>query len=372
VDAAASLTTDDLDYDLPVELIAQHPAPERGASRLMVLEAGSSEPRALGRFDELLLDQLREDDLVVANDARVLHARIPLRRATGGAGEVLLLAPTDQQPSDASTCRWEAMARPARKFRDGMVVQAVHGGDDRDAAVTFVERSSSQTWVVELPVGLGEVPAWLLEHGELPLPPYVTERGQDGDRYQTVHARVDGSVAAPTAGLHFDDELWARVRERVDQVSYVTLHVGAGTFLPVSDGSLDEHVMHHERYEVPSATDIEIRRALADGRRIVAIGTTTTRVLEHVYATDTPELSGSTDLFIVPGHEWSCVGAMVTNFHLPRSTLIALVMAFLGREETRAAYERAIADGMRFYSFGDAMFIHGRPIARRDHLGVPG
>ncbi|MCW2922222.1 MAG: S-adenosylmethionine/tRNA-ribosyltransferase-isomerase [Thermoleophilia bacterium] len=362
MDAAASLTTDDLDYVLPAELVAQHPAPERGASRLMVLEAGSGEPIALGRFDELLLGQLREDDLVIANDARVLHARIPVQRATGGVGEALLLAPAETQPADAGRCRWSAMARPARKYRDGMEVATVRG----DASLTFVERSSSQTWTVELPVGLDEVPAWLLAHGELPLPPYVTERGQDEGRYQTVHARVDGSVAAPTAGLHFDDELWARVRDRCE-VAHVTLHVGAGTFLPVSDGSLDEHVMHHERYEVSEATDIAVRAALAAERRVVAVGTTTTRVLEHVYATDTPQLSGSTDLFIVPGHEWSCVGALLTNFHLPRSTLIALVMSFLGRDETRRAYARAIEERMRFYSFGDAMFVHGRPVAAGDH-----
>lgn len=358
----ASLTTDDLDYDLPDELVAQHPAPERGASRLMVLEAGGGEHTAIGRFDELLLDQLRGDDLVVANDARVLHARIPVRRATGGSGEALLLTPADVQPDDPERCRWTAMARPARKFRDGMTVATVNG----EADVTFVERSSSQTWIVELPISLDQVPGWLLAHGELPLPPYVTERGQDDARYQTVHARVDGSVAAPTAGLHFDEALWAKVGERVGGVAHVTLHVGAGTFLPVSDGSLAEHVMHHERYEVPAETDVAVRRALTEGRRIVAVGTTTTRVLEHVYGSDAAQLSGSTDLFIVPGHDWACVGALLTNFHLPKSTLIALVMSFLGRDATRAAYERAIRERMRFYSFGDAMFIHGRAIAPRD------
>ncbi len=359
--APASLTTDDLDYELPDELVAQHPAPERGASRLMVLEAGSAEPRSLGRFDELLLDQLRADDLVVANDARVLHARIPLRRPTGGAGEVLLLAPSDTQPDDARRCRWTAMARPARKYRDDMEVATATG----EAAIRFIERGGPQTWTVELPVALDAVPTWLLAHGELPLPPYVTERDQDESRYQTVHARVDGSVAAPTAGLHFDDAMWERVRDRCD-VAHVTLHVGAGTFLPVADGSLDAHVMHHERYEVPPSTDAAVRRALAAGRRIVAIGTTTTRVLEHVYGTTGgDELAGSTDLFIVPGHEWSCVGALLTNFHLPKSTLIALVMSFLGEDETRAAYARAIEERLRFYSFGDAMFVHGRPVRPR-------
>lgn len=362
MNSAPTLTTDDLDYELPPELVAQHPAPERGASRLMVLEAGSGEPTAIDRFADLLLEQLRDGDLVVANDARVLHARIPLRRETGGAGEVLLLAPTDHQPEAPGRSRWSAMARPARKFRDGMAVATTLGDDH--AMIVFVERGTPQTWTVELPVGLDEVPSWLLEHGELPLPPYVTERGQDESRYQTVHARVDGSVAAPTAGLHFDEELWARVRERCE-VAHLTLHVGAGTFLPVADGALEDHVMHHERYEIAPDADVAIRRALADGRRIVAIGTTTTRVLEHVYASErgaagAGELAGSTDLYIVPGHDWQCVGALLTNFHLPKSTLVALVMALLGRDETRAAYARAIEERMRFYSFGDAMFIHGR------------
>jgi S-adenosylmethionine:tRNA ribosyltransferase-isomerase len=354
---ATSLDTDDLDYELPAELVAQQPAPERGGSRLMVLDAGDPEPMAIGRFDALLLDQLQDDDLVIANDARVLHARIPVERATGGRGELLLLAPADAQPDDAARCRWVAMARPARKYREDMEVATLHGA----GRVRLVERTGSQTWTVDLPCALDEVPAWLLEHGELPLPPYITERGQDESRYQTVHARVEGSVAAPTAGLHFDDTMWGAVRARCD-VAHLTLHVGAGTFLPIGDGSLADHVMHHERYEVAPATDAAIRSQLADGGRVVAIGTTSTRVLEHVYGPAGGPLAGSTDLFITPGFEWSCVGALLTNFHLPKSTLVALVMAFHGIEPTRAANRRAIAERMRFYSFGDAMFIHGPPV----------
>lgn len=350
------LTTDDLDYDLPPELVAQQPPATRGASRLMVLDAGEAEPRAIGRFDELFLEQLRPGDLVVANDSRVLNARVPVERATGGRGELLLLAPSDVQLDVVGRSRWTAMARPARKYREGMTVATVLGGDD--ATVTCVQRTGSQTWDVDLPVDLDDVPQWLRAHGELPLPPYVVERGQDDARYQTVHARVEGSVAAPTAGLHFDEELWRRIGE-VAQVAHVTLHVGAGTFLPVSDGTLDDHVMHHERYEVPAATDAAVRAALAEGRRVVAIGTTSARVLESVYGPRRGGLTGSTDLFIQPGYEWGCVGALLTNFHLPKSTLVALVMAFHGIEATRAAYERAIAERMRFYSFGDAMFLHG-------------
>ena len=358
----ASLTTDDLDYDLPPELVAQHPPERRGDARLMVLQAGEGEPRAITTFsaDDGFVAQLRPDDLVVANDSRVLNARVRVQRATGGRGELLLLAPADTQPDQADArCRWVAMARPARKYRAGDEVTTLAG----DARITTVERTDehAQTWVVELPVTLADTPRWLLEHGELPLPPYVTERGQDPDRYQTVHARLDGSVAAPTAGLHFDEALWAAVRARCE-VAHVTLHVGAGTFLPVGDGPLDEHVMHHEQYEVPPATDAAITRAMAEGRRIVAIGTTTTRVLETVYAHADAPRTGSTDLFILPGRPWACVGALLTNFHLPKSTLIALVMAFHGIEPTRAAYRRAIAEHLRFYSFGDAMFLHGPPV----------
>jgi S-adenosylmethionine:tRNA ribosyltransferase-isomerase len=309
---------------------------------------------AIGRFDELLLDQLQDDDLVIANDARVLHARIQVERATGGRGELLLLAPAELRPEDAARCRWIAMARPARKYREGSEVATLDGS----ARIGLVARTGSQTWEVELPCSLDEVPAWLLAHGELPLPPYITERGQDEARYQTVHAATEGSVAAPTAGLHFDEAMWDAVRRRCD-VAHLTLHVGAGTFLPINDGSLADHVMHHERYEVPADTDAAIRAQLADGGRIVAIGTTSTRVLEHVYGPSGGALAGSTDLFIVPGHEWSCVGALLTNFHLPKSTLVALVMSFHGIDATRAAYARAIQERMRFYSFGDAMFVHG-------------
>lgn len=365
---ASSLTIDDLDFDLPDELIAQQPAPERGGSRLLVLDADASEVREIGRFDELLLPQLHEDDLVVANDARVLHARIRVVRPTGGAGEALLLAPATEQPADPMRCRWTAMVRPARKFRDGMEAATA----DQSSSVTFVERTGDQTWTVELPTAMGDVPAWLRAHGELPLPPYVTERGQDPDRYQTVHAAHDGSVAAPTAGLHFDDALWARVREHCE-VAFVTLHVGAGTFLPVTADRLDEHVMHHEQYEIGESADAAIRTALAAGRRIVAIGTTTTRVLEHVYAAEGSveerPLAGSTDLLIQPGHEWACVGALLTNFHLPRSTLLALVMSFAGTDTARMAYRTAIDEHLRFYSFGDAMFIHGRGRTCGDRLG---
>jgi S-adenosylmethionine:tRNA ribosyltransferase-isomerase len=205
-----------------------------------------------------------------------------------------------------------------------------------------------------------DAPGWLLEHGLVPLPPYIEANGQDPARYQTVYADEAGSVAAPTAGLHFDEQLWARVRERCE-VAHVTLHVGAGTFQPVRADDLADHDMHAERYAVPPATDAAVRDALAAGRRVVAIGTTTTRVLESVYGPSALPLAGSTRLFVTPGYAFGCVGAMLTNFHLPRSTLLALVMALAGEATTRAAYAQAIEQRMRFFSFGDAMFVHGQP-----------
>ena len=358
------LTLDELDFELPSELIAQQPPDDRGAAQLMVVPAGASEPSCIGRFDEAFVAALRPGDLVIANNSRVLNARIPIVRSTGGEGELLLLAPLDEQPLDGASA-WTAMARPARKFQPGTdVATKLADATGAVGSVRLVERTGSQTWTVVLPVELDAVPGWLLTHGELPLPPYVTERGQEDGRYQTVHARHDGSVAAPTAGLHFSDATWARVREVAD-IAHVTLHVGAGTFLPVSVDDLDEHVMHHERYEVPDATDTAVRAAMAEGRRIIAIGTTSARVLESVYGERAAPRSGSTDLFIRPGYQWSCVRALLTNFHLPKSTLIALVMAFQGMEETRAIYRHAIDQQLRFFSFGDAMFLEGPPRATR-------
>lgn len=351
---------DELTYDLPEALIAQYPAPERGDSRLMVIEGGGG-VAGIASFSSSFPAQLRDDDLVVANNSRVLQARIPVTRPTGGAGEVLLLEPvTDRQ--------WSALARPSRKLQPGTQLITKNG-----ETVTCVEQNADTTWTVELPVAEPQAAAWMLEHGELPLPPYITPNGQSPDRYQTVFSQDHGSVAAPTAGLHFDEELWKQIGERCETAT-VTLHVGAGTFMPVRDNDLENHDMHAERYEISTDTDTAIRNAMREGRRIVAIGTTTTRVLESVYNvdgfidsrvpnhTDESPLSGRTRLFIRPGFEFQCVDAMLTNFHLPKSTLLALVMAFAGESTIREAYERAIFEQMRFYSFGDAMFVTRKPV----------
>jgi S-adenosylmethionine:tRNA ribosyltransferase-isomerase len=308
------MKSSELDYDLPSELIAQHPPERRDDSRLLVYERAGGAVRHR-RFSELP-GEVR-GALVVVNDTRVVPARIPIERPRG---EVLLLEPLGDGV-------WEALARPTRRLRAG----------GRYGPVELIERLGEGRWRVRLS---GE-PA-----GETPLPPYITEPLADPERYQTVYARESGSAAAPTAGLHFTPDLLAKL-----DVERVTLHVGLDTFRPIAAEHLDEHRLHGERYEVRPAAWERIRSA----ERVLAVGTTTVRVLETL-ARGGP-LSGRTDLFVTPGFEFRRVDALLTNFHLPRSTLLALVMAFAGVEETRELYRLAIADGYRFYSFGDAMLI---------------
>jgi S-adenosylmethionine:tRNA ribosyltransferase-isomerase len=303
-----------LDYELPPELIAQHPAERRDASRLLVYDRSSGAVRH--RTFAELPDELR-GELVVVNDTRVVPARIPI---SSPRGEVLLL-------ERLGNGTWEALARPTRRLRAGR----------RYGPVELLEHLGEGRWRLRLD---GE-PA-----GETPLPPYITEPLGDPSRYQTVYAREPGSAAAPTAGLHFTPELLARL----DPVR-VTLHVGLDTFRPVTEERLEEHRIHGERYEVEPSAWERIRAA----RRVLAVGTTTVRVLETL-ARGGP-LSGRTELFITPGFEFRRTDALLTNFHLPRSTLLALVMAFTGVEETRRLYRLAIEERYRFYSFGDAMLL---------------
>ena len=307
---------EELDYELPAELIAQRPAQRRDASRLLVYDRTSGDVRH-GRFAGLP-DELEPDELVVVNDTRVLPARIPIERPRG---EVLLLERTDEDGF------WEGLARPTRRLRAGR----------RYGPVELVEHLGEGRWLLRLE---GE-PA-----GDVPLPPYITEPLADAERYQTVYAVAEGSAAAPTAGLHFTPELVARL-----PVERVTLHVGLDTFRPVTAAELEQHELHSERYEVAPEAWERIRGA----RRVLAVGTTTVRVLESL-ARGAP-LAGRTGLFITPGFEFRRVDSLLTNFHLPRSTLLALVMAFCGIEETRRLYGLAIAERYRFYSFGDAMLI---------------
>ena len=304
----------ELDYELPPELIAQHPAERRDASRLLVYE------RSTGAIRHRTFAELPEElagELVVVNDTRVVPARIPL---SSPRGEVLLL---ERLPDGT----WEALARPTRRLRAGR----------RYGPVELLEHLGEGRWRLRLE---GE-PA-----GETPLPPYITEPLGDLSRYQTVYARDPGSAAAPTAGLHITPELLARL----DPVR-VTLHVGLDTFRPVTEERLEEHRIHGERYEVEPAAWERIRAA----ERVLAVGTTTVRVLETL-ARGGP-LAGRTELFVTPGFEFRRVDALLTNFHLPRSTLLALVMAFAGVEETRRLYRLAVEERYRFYSFGDAMLL---------------
>ena len=313
------MDTSALEYELPPELIAQRPADRRDESRLLVYERASGEVRHR-RFSELL-GELAPDELVVVNETRVIPARLRLERPGGGEAEVLLLERV------SANGLWEGLARPSRRLRPGQ----------RLGPVELVEPLGGGRWRLRLE---GE-PA-----GETPLPPYITQSLDDPERYQTVYAREEGSAAAPTAGLHFTPELLGRL-----DVERVTLHVGLDTFRPVESATLEEHEIHTERYSVEPAAWERIRTA----ERVLAVGTTTTRVLETL-ASNTL-LQGRTGLFITPGFEFKRVDSLLTNFHLPRSTLLALVMAFAGIEETRRLYELAIAERYRFYSFGDAMLI---------------
>ena len=307
-----------LEYELPPELIAQRPAERRDESRLLVYDRSTG---AVGhrRFSELP-DEL-SGELVVVNETRVIPARLRLRRPGGGDAEVLLL---ERVGPDGV---WEGLARPTRRLRAGQQL----------GPVELLEPLGEGRWLLRLE----GAPA-----GEMPLPPYITERLDDPERYQTVFAREEGSAAAPTAGLHFTPELLASL-----DVARVTLHVGLDTFRPVEAETLDEHRIHSERYEVAAPEWERIRVA----ERVLAVGTTTVRVLETL-ARGAP-LEGRTELFITPGFEFRRVDALLTNFHLPRSTLLALVMAFAGIEETRRLYGLAIEERYRFSSFGDAMLI---------------
>ncbi len=305
---------EELAYELPRELIAQHPAEQRDASRLLVYE------RATGEIRHRVFSDLPEEldgELVVVNDTRVVPARI---RIDEPRGEVLLLERVSEN-------EWEALARPTRRLKAGRTY----------AGVELLEHLGEGRWRVRLQ---GD------PDGEAPLPPYITAPLGDPERYQTVYARDPGSAAAPTAGLHFTPELLARL-----DVERVTLHAGLDTFRPVTEQTLEEHRIHGERYSVaPGAWE-----RIADAERVLAVGTTTVRTLETVARTG--ELEGRTELFITPPFEFRRVDALLTNFHLPRSTLLALVMAFAGVDETKRIYETAVAERYRFYSFGDAMLV---------------
>lgn len=338
-------------FDLPQELIAQHPAAQRDASRLMVVKCDGIEHRIFTDLPTLV----RPGDLLVLNDTRVIAARIVgTRESSGGAVELLLLGPADARRYDPQATRWTALARPARRLHIGDVIRF---GDFGSARITAIGEDGIREIDLDLHVPFED---FLDRAGRLPLPPYIhTDEREARERYQTIFARVPGSVAAPTASLHFTQRVLDAVRERGAELAYVTLDVGLGTFRPMKAPRLSDHVMHAERYDIPAATVQAIERTRARSGRVIAAGTTVVRTLEGCVA-DRGGIAageGSTQLFITPGFRFAVVDAMVTNFHLPQSTLLVLVSAFAGRERILDAYRTAVEERYRFFSFGDAMWL---------------
>jgi S-adenosylmethionine:tRNA ribosyltransferase-isomerase len=336
--------TADFDYQLPPELIAQHPTVQRDAARMLVLDPSS---RLVDRTVRDLPAYLEAGDVVVLNDSRVLPARLIGRRRDGAEAEVLLL-----RPLPGGHSRWEALIRPARRLATGSQVTF-----ENSALAVAIEARDGETATVRLD-GVADPLSEVRRIGEMPTPPYIKERLVDRERYQTVYARAEGSAAAPTAGLHFTPELLSAVRDRGVRVAFVTLHVGLDTFRPVRVDDPAEHRIHREWYRIDEGSVEAINEARRHGRRVIAVGTTCVRVLESAVAEGGVAAGeGWTGLFILPGYRFRVVDAMLTNFHLPKSTLLMLVSAFTGRDRILAAYATAIERRYRFYSFGDCMLI---------------
>lgn len=341
------LTTEDFDFDLPEELIAQTPLADRSASRLLVLD------RKTGAISDkhfaAILDELNPGDALVMNDTRVLPGRLYGEKPdTGGHLEVLLLT---NQEGDT----WETLIKPAKRAKVGTKISF---GDGRLQAVVEEELEHGGRIITFSYDGIF---LEILESlGEMPLPPYIKERLEDPERYQTVYAKENGSAAAPTAGLHFTKELLEKIQAKGVELVYLTLHVGLGTFRPVSVDNIADHQMHSEFYRLTEDAAAKLREVKANGGRIVAVGTTSIRTLETIGTKFSGEIkadSGWTDIFITPGYTFKVVDAFSTNFHLPKSTLVMLVSAFAGRENVLHAYQHAIEERYRFFSFGDAMFV---------------
>ena len=353
--SSSAFSTSDFDFALPPELIAQHPAPERSASRLLDGSGAAPADRVFRDLPQLL----QPGDLLVFNDTRVVKARLFGRKSTGGRLELLI----ERVLADGTVA---AHLKVSKKPQPGSVLH-MDGGFEAELLGRWPDAGGA---LFRLRLS-GDSHALMQAHGHMPLPPYI-ERQQDADsdpataaedeqRYQTVFARRPGAVAAPTAALHFDEALLEMIAARGVQRAAVTLHVGAGTFQPVKTESLDQHVMHRERYEIPAATQQAVADCQARGGRVVAVGTTTVRSLEAWAATG--QASGDTDIFITPGYGFRVVDALLTNFHLPRSTLMMLVSAFAGHEHIMALYRHAVAGRYRFFSYGDAMWLLRRHAA---------
>lgn len=339
------MRTDDFDFELPEELIAQTPLSKRDSSRLLVLnkETGDIEHKV---FTDIL-DYLVEGDVLVLNDTKVMPARIyGVKEETNAAIEILML-------KEINDDIWECLVKPAKRIHIGDVVKF---SDKLKAECTSIGEEGIRGFKFIYDGIFYEI---LDELGEMPLPPYIHEKLQDKDRYQTVYAKNIGSAAAPTAGLHFTPELLNKIEEKGVIVKYVTLHVGLGTFRPVNVEDVTNHKMHSEFYTMDNDTAMELNKAKAEGRRIISVGTTSTRTLETIMQTYNTfkECSGWTEIFIYPGYEFKAINALITNFHLPKSTLVMLVSALAGKDNVLNAYKEAVEEKYRFFSFGDSMFI---------------
>ncbi|EGM53576.1 S-adenosylmethionine:tRNA ribosyltransferase-isomerase [Ligilactobacillus ruminis SPM0211] len=342
------LTTEDFDYDLPQELIAQTPLKERDQSRLLVLDSKT------GKYQDdyfyNVIDRLNPGDALVMNDSRVMPARLyGVKPETGGHVEVLLLNNTDGD-------NWETLVKPAKRAKVGTEISF---GDGKLTA-TVTEELEHGGRMIEFHYD-GIFMEILDQLGEMPLPPYIKEKLDDPEMYQTVYSREIGSAAAPTAGLHFTKELLKKIEDKGVKLVYLTLHVGLGTFRPVSEENIEDHKMHSEFYRLTEDAAKTLNEVKANGGRIVATGTTSIRTLETIGTKFNGEIradSGWTDIFIKPGYKWQVVDAFITNFHLPKSTLVMLVASFTGRENILNAYRHAVSEKYRFFSFGDAMFIY--------------
>ncbi len=338
------ILTSDYDYNLPEELIAQTPLKNRSESRLMVLNR-EKQTYEHKHFSDIL-DYLTENDVLVLNDTKVIPARlIGHKEDTNAVIEILLL-------KDLGDNVWQTLARPQKRVKIGSIISF---GDGLLKAECI---SKEDMGICKFKLIYDGILVEILDKlGEMPLPPYIHEKLEDKDRYQTVYAKHPGSAAAPTAGLHFTPELLEKIKAKGVELIYVTLHVGLGTFRPVDEEDLTHHVMHEEYYEISKEAADALNRAKKAGKRIVSVGTTSTRTLESAYDNGFKECCANTSIFIYPGYKFKAVDALITNFHLPKSTLIMLVSALAGREFILKAYEEAVKEKYRFFSFGDAMFI---------------
>ncbi len=342
------MKTKDFDYHLPEKLIAQKPLENRSDSRLMLVSKDSFDIEH-DRFYNIAA-HLKKDDVLVLNDSKVIPARLyGIKEKTGASIEMLLLENDDDDPD-----RWQALAKPARRVKEGTVL--TFGGGLLKAKCVNVGEEGIRDFELTYERPLSDVLDTL---GTMPLPPYIHETLDEQDRYQTVYSKTPGSSAAPTAGLHFTSDLLESIKAKGVKIVHVTLHVGVGTFRPVKVDDVEKHTMHEEFYHMNEETASELQQAKEEQRRIIAVGTTSTRTLESVmkkhgcFQAD----SGYTDIFIYPGHEYQAIDGLITNFHLPQSTLLMMVSAFASKSIIMHAYEKAIENKYRFFSFGDAMFI---------------